>query len=116
MEKRHLIEATCPECRGPLTEIEDDGIIEYECLVGHRYSLQGVLRAHYETEERALWAAVVGLEEAQRLVQAVSAHLQPEMVGNLQRDAEGKQQQAHEVRRVLNELRGYNLGAGQKVP
>ena len=110
METRRLIEATCPECRGPITEIQDGGVIEYQCLIGHRYSPEGILVAHYETEERALWEAVVGLEEAHKLVEAVAPHLTPETAGNVQRDGEDKRQQAGEIRRVLDQLRAYRLG------
>ena len=109
METRQLIEATCPECRGPLTEVRDGEIVEYHCLVGHRYSPEGLLQAHYETQERALWAAVVGLEESARMVQAVAPHLTSNATPDLDQDAQNKQQQAKEVRRVLQELRPYRL-------
>ena len=111
METRRLIEATCPECRGPLTEIQDSSIVVYQCLVGHRYSPEGLLRAHYETEERTLWAAIVGLEEVETLVQAVSPHLIPEAAQNLRQDVEDKLEKANQVRRILDGLRAYHLGA-----
>jgi two-component system chemotaxis response regulator CheB len=111
VETRRLIEGTCPECRDPLTEIQDDGIIEYRCLVGHRYSPEGLLNAHYDAEERALWAAVVGLEEALNLVQAVASHLEPQKAANILRDGENKEHQAKEIRRVLNQLKAYRLGS-----
>lgn len=110
METRRLIEATCPECRGPLSEVQDGGIVTYECLVGHKYSPQALLDAHYDTEERALWAAVVGLEEAEKLVQAVAAHLKPETAQDLRDDANDKKEGASQVRRVLDQLKAYRLG------
>jgi two-component system chemotaxis response regulator CheB len=110
LDTRRLIEATCPECRGPVTEIQSGAVIEYHCLVGHRYSLIGILLAHYETEERALWAAVVGLEEGEKLIAAVAPHLAPETASKLHQDAEDKRKQASEIRRVLNELKAYRLG------
>ena len=79
-EDKKLIEATCPECRGPLTEIRHDDISEYRCLVGHRYSARGVLQAHSEAQEKALWAAVVALEEAANLARAVSDQFPAEPV------------------------------------
>jgi hypothetical protein len=89
--------------------VNDDGIVVYECLVGHRYSPEGILRAHYDTEERTLWAAVVGLEEAEKLVDAVAQHIPSHIADNVRQDGEHKREQADEVRRVLNELRGYRL-------
>jgi len=71
-EKKELIEATCPECRGPVSEVRYNGLLEFRCLVGHAYSPKSLLEAHSETEERALWAAVVALEETERLVDAVA--------------------------------------------
>src|ERR687894_111967 len=49
MATSRLIEATCPECRGPLTEVVDDGVLGYRCLVEHRYSPMGLLAGHSET-------------------------------------------------------------------
>ncbi len=101
---RILIEATCPECRGPLTEIEDGEIVEYECLVGHRYSPEGLLHAHAGAQERALWAAVVALEEARNLVRVVGPRLAPEVRASLEYEADQKTRQAASVRDVLHGL------------
>jgi two-component system, chemotaxis family, protein-glutamate methylesterase/glutaminase len=109
MESRRPINATCPECRGPLTEVQDDGIVTYECLVGHRYSPDGLLRCHYDTEERTLWAAVVGLAETLELVRAVSPHMAPETARNLHQDAEDKVERANQVREILGSLKPYRL-------
>jgi hypothetical protein len=35
MKERRSINATCPECRGPLVEVKDGDLAEHECLVGH---------------------------------------------------------------------------------
>ncbi len=99
-----LINATCPECRGPLTEISDGNVVEYQCLVGHRYSPEALLHTHSDTEERALWAAVVALEEAQNLVSAVSPHLPASARTLLEAQADKKTQQAAQVRDVVQQL------------
>ena len=72
MEPTIPINATCPECRGPLSVIP--GTSEFRCLVGHMYSARTLLQAHYETQERTLWSAVVVLEEATQLINAVAPH------------------------------------------
>lgn len=110
MELQRLIEATCPECRGPLTELDNDGIVEYRCLVGHRYSPLGILQSHYETQERALWAAVVSLEEATNIVHAVKRHVSLEQARDLTRQAEEKRQQAQALRTLLDQLRAFRTG------
>lgn len=109
MEKRELIEGTCPECRGPLTEVQDGALVEFHCLVGHRYSPEALLRAHYDAEERTLWSAVVGLEEATKLVQAVAPHVAAELVPGLESVAREKHEQAGLVRDILDRLKAYPL-------
>ncbi|MFO1498194.1 MAG: chemotaxis protein CheB [Verrucomicrobiota bacterium] len=53
----------CPECHGPLWEIRNGELVRYQCLVGHRYSLDNLLAGHAEGLEAALWTALRALEE-----------------------------------------------------
>ena len=99
-----LINATCPECRGPLTETRSGEIVEYKCLVGHRYGPEALLHAHADAEERALWAAIVALEEAQNLVSAVSPNLPNDVRTSLEAQADKKRQQAELVREVVQQV------------
>ena len=107
---KQLIDATCPECRGPLSAVVDRVPLEFECLVGHRYSPMSLLHEHYEAEERALWAAVVALEESRNLVKAVGSYVKNEAQQELQRDADQKLEQAKQIRAVLEDLRPYDTG------
>src|SRR5262245_20043101 len=108
METTRPINGTCPECRGPLSETvqtnDDSALREYKCLVGHVYSPRALLEAHSETQERALWSAVVALEESATLVQCVSSEFPPEIVERLQEQARIKEQQAQRLREVLDQL------------
>lgn len=110
MTTERLIQATCPECRGPLTEVKTDNIVEYQCLVGHRYDPETLLHAHASTQERALWSAVVALEEAKKLVDNVGPHLVPGVRSSLQAEAEQKQRQAAVIRLILNDLTPFRTG------
>ncbi len=101
---RKLIQATCPECRGPLTEIRDEELVEYECLVGHRYAPGALLHAHVDAQERALWAAVVALEEAENLVREVSPQLEPQVRESLSAEAAEKNRQAAKIRDIVHNL------------
>jgi two-component system, chemotaxis family, protein-glutamate methylesterase/glutaminase len=54
---------TCPDCGGALWEVREDGVVRYQCHVGHQYGPDSL-----ETEQRtqidgALWKAVRVLEE-----------------------------------------------------
>lgn len=107
MERKEIINATCPECRGPLTEEQQDDIVEFHCLVGHRYSPRTLLQAHSETQERTLWSAVVVLEEAGTLVAAVAKALSPHELTRLSEQAEVKKLQASQIRELLRELEPF---------
>ncbi|MCU1238615.1 MAG: chemotaxis protein CheB [Candidatus Solibacter sp.] len=108
METKKLIEATCPDCRGPLSEtVHDDALRDYGCLVGHRYSAKALLAAHSEAQEKALWSAVVALEEAANIVWAVGPGFAPEVNDRLVRQVEKKRQQALVVRKVLEALEAF---------
>jgi len=111
VETQQLIQATCPECRGPLTEAREEHLREYRCLVGHAYSPSSLLQAHSETQERALWAAVVALEEAAKLVDAIAPQFPPEIADRLQTQARIKSQQALEIREIIEELEPFHTGS-----
>ncbi len=108
MEAKRLIEATCPECRGPLSEVVENGVLEYRCLVLHRYSPIALLDAHSDTEERALWAAVLALEEAAVIAREVAAQVPASSNVLLEQGAE-KQRQAKKIRGVLEDLKPFTI-------
>ena len=107
MESKQSIEATCPECRGPLSVIQENGRREYQCLVGHASSARNLLQAHSEVQERALWSAVVALEEAGTMVEAIAPELEPSYVKRLHAQAEQKERQALEIRKLLEQLEPF---------
>jgi len=104
MHTKEIIEATCPDCRGPLSEHRDEGSREYRCLVGHTYSARTLLQAHSDTEEKALWAAVVALEESANLVERTAGQFPESVLTRLQEQVATKQRQAAEIRRILEKL------------
>ncbi len=106
-QKVTWIPATCPDCRGPLKEIRYDGMVEFECLVGHRFSVESLLATHSEAEEKALWAAIVALEEAESMVHAASRLLPPDVVQRLEALAAHKREQAVMIRRITEDLEPF---------
>ncbi len=108
METKRLIEATCPDCRGPLSDhVQDDEIHEYRCVVGHCYSARTLLQAHSEAQEKALWAAVVSLEETAALVDALVFEFDAELQARLRAQVEQKLLQAGRLREVLEKLEPF---------
>jgi two-component system chemotaxis response regulator CheB len=107
METSENINATCPECRGPLTKLQDENVIEFRCLVGHLYSPAALLQEHSQVQETALWAAVVALEEATELVDQTASQFAPEKAAQLKKQAVLKREQAQHVRTILQELEPF---------
>ena len=63
-----LTDLTCPECRGTIWEIKRGNARDYRCRVGHAYSAKSMLAEHLTTQEKALYAAIVALEEGASLL------------------------------------------------
>jgi two-component system chemotaxis response regulator CheB len=64
----------CPDCHGTLWEIEEPGTIRFRCRVGHGYSLGAMVKAHGDSVERALYAALRALEERVALLRKLESH------------------------------------------
>jgi two-component system, chemotaxis family, protein-glutamate methylesterase/glutaminase len=109
MQATKSIDATCPECRGPLSETQTDNLFEYRCLVGHGYSARSLLESHSETQERSLWSAVVALEESAKLVDSLASQFPSAIAERLVAQAETKLRQAAAVRRILEELEPFQV-------
>jgi two-component system chemotaxis response regulator CheB len=108
-KQTELIQATCPECRGPMTEVEIENLREFQCLVGHKYTARRLLEAHHEAEERILWAAIVALEESTQLVEKAGEDFPPAVAARLKQQAQRKQEQATHIREVLAQLEPFQL-------
>jgi len=109
MPTKEGIEATCPECRGPLRILQTDELVEISCLVGHAYSPRGLLLAHSETQEKALWAAVVALRETSEIVSRVAGEFPPEVAEKLRRQVEAKLSQATTIEEVIHKLEPFDV-------
>lgn len=53
----------CPECGGPLWEMQDSSVSRYRCHVGHGYTAQSLLAEQCDAIDKALWVALRTLEE-----------------------------------------------------
>jgi two-component system chemotaxis response regulator CheB len=54
---------SCPECQGPLWQVEEGELLRYRCRVGHGYSEDALLIEQGTAVEAALWSALEALEE-----------------------------------------------------
>jgi len=66
---------TCPECGGTLFWHDLYGAGRFRCRVGHTYSLNGLSVGKQEVLEKALWAAVVALDEQAEVARRILKRL-----------------------------------------
>jgi two-component system, chemotaxis family, protein-glutamate methylesterase/glutaminase len=104
MEPR-LTDLTCPDCRGTIWETPLGNGSEYRCRVGHTFSPATMLAEHHATQERALYAAIVALEEGASLATRLADKLDPELCRQLLDEARIESDQAEALRKVLRDRR-----------
>ena len=104
-----LTDLTCPDCRGTIWEIPRGNGREYRCRVGHTLSPKSMLAEHFAAQEKALYAAVVALEEGASLAQALADQFDPEVRERLQEEARQRELQAETLRTVLKERFSFSL-------
>jgi two-component system chemotaxis response regulator CheB len=54
---------TCPDCGGALWEVQENGVLRYQCHVGHQYAPENLEEGQRDVIDGALWSAVRVLEE-----------------------------------------------------
>lgn len=64
---------TCPECHGPLWELDVGRLKRYQCRVGHAYSEEALVVEQGSAVETALWSALEALEERAEFLGRLSA-------------------------------------------
>jgi two-component system chemotaxis response regulator CheB len=108
MEPR-LTDLTCPDCRGTIWEIPRGNGSEYRCRVGHTYSPKSMLAEHFAAQEKALWAAVVALEEGAVLANRLAEQFTESEAGRLRDEARERTAQAEQILQILRERQGFSL-------
>jgi len=63
---------TCPECKGSIQEVLDDGIRRFRCRVGHAYSVDDLLAGKARAVEETLWMALQTLEERAAMLERMA--------------------------------------------
>ncbi len=107
----NLTDITCPECRGIIMETPGGPGPgkEFRCRVGHSYSPQSMFAEHFAAQEKALWAALVALEEGASLAEKLADILDAGVRERLMEDARQRQTEAEAVKRILQERRTFSL-------
>ncbi len=96
---------TCPECGGPLRQEDASVPVRFECQVGHGWSPESLLVAQAAGIERALWAAVLRLEERSRLHQVLAQTAEDQgytiSAGSFRASALSARSAARKIRKLL---------------
>lgn len=95
---------TCPECRGPMFE-HRKAPEEFVCRVGHIFPLRTLLEESTSTQERALYQAMVSLDEGADLAEYTARRAGEAERKQLLAEASQLRQQAQEIRRLIEERR-----------
>ena len=97
----------CPECTGPLYEIEDGKPVRFRCRVGHGCTAESMLDEKSEAPEGALYVAMNTLEEnalmADRLASRSRELRHEHAAARFEQRASEARKQAEIIRRVLME-------------
>jgi two-component system chemotaxis response regulator CheB len=101
---------TCPECGGTLFDHDVFGAERLRCRVGHAFSLDGLALGKQEAVEKALWAAVVALDEqadlSRRIIGRLSASGRTSQLARYREDIAVIEQRASVLLGLIHELVG----------
>lgn len=104
-----LTDLTCPDCRGTIWEVPHGNGVEYRCRVGHTYSPKSMFAEHFAAQEKALYGAVVALEEGAALATRLAERAGPELCERLRSEARERAEQAEQIRRILRDRQSFSL-------
>lgn len=100
---------TCPECSGALKETEVNGLLQFNCHVGHVYSEESMLMEQGEATEAALWGAVRALQESENLARRMAMRSEASMAARFYEKAEATRQHWERIREILLSGEGSDL-------
>jgi two-component system chemotaxis response regulator CheB len=99
---------TCFECGGTLWLRDDYGAQQLRCRVGHAFSVEGLLLDKRSALERALWAAVVALDEradlSRRVIKRLEGSGRTGRADRYRTDIDVAERQAAFLRVVISDL------------
>jgi two-component system, chemotaxis family, protein-glutamate methylesterase/glutaminase len=104
-----LTDLTCPDCRGTIWEVRRGNSKDYRCRVGHTYSAKSMLAGHFAAQEKALYAAIVALEEGASLAARLADQFDPAFRERLRVEARQRESQAETIRQVLKERLSFEM-------
>lgn len=104
-----LTDVTCPDCRGTIWEVKRGNAKDYRCRVGHTFSAKTMLAEHFVAQEKALYAAIVALEEGASLADRLADQFEPDFSQRLREEGHQREAQAETLREVLRERLSFAI-------
>lgn len=96
---------TCPECHGPLWEVDDRSILRFRCRTGHAFTAESVMAGQSVALEDALWMAVNTLQEsalvAEQLAKSAEERHHEHVAARFAAKARESRRQARVIRTVI---------------
>jgi two-component system chemotaxis response regulator CheB len=99
----HASGLSCPECDGPLWEIRNGELLEFGCLVGHRFSPETLAAAAAASLEERLSVSLRALEERVRMAERLVENARER--GTSPIIADRRLREAERARRVAAQMR-----------
>ncbi|MBZ9857351.1 chemotaxis protein CheB [Mesorhizobium sp. CA13] len=100
---------TCPECHGPLWEIEDGDMIRYRCHTGHAFTSDAIMEAQSAEADEILWSLLRAHQQraefTRRMADREKAKDRSEIATQLRDRAKEYQADAEVIERILESRR-----------
>lgn len=100
---------TCPDCGGALWQVQEGGVVRYQCHVGHQYAPENLEAAQRDAIDGALWSAVRVLEEHAELKSRMARRAAE---GGLRLVSEGFEEGARDAHEQAQRIRSVLFNAG----
>ena len=104
-----LTDLTCPDCRGTIWTVPRGNGKEFRCRVGHTFSPKTMISEHFAAQEKALYGAVVALEEGASLAERLADEFDLSSGERLRQEARERHAQAEALRKILEERSAFSL-------
>ncbi len=94
---------TCPECKGPLWEIQDGRLLRFRCRVGHAFTAENMAEGQAEAIEGALWSAMNILKEQAQMFTRLARQAHDQHRAHMANHFAQKAQAAAERARIIRD-------------
>jgi two-component system chemotaxis response regulator CheB len=100
---------TCPECHGPLWEIEDGDMLRYRCHTGHAFTPEAVMEAQSAEADETLWSLLRAHQQraafARRMAEREKMRDRSVLAAQLRERAKEYEADAEVIERILETRR-----------